>query len=64
MKKPNILLITSDQQHFDTIGAFNSEVSTPNLDRQVKEGTTFQRGLLSQSDVYSDKIIYYYRYVS
>ena len=43
MKKPNILLITSDQQHFDTIGAFNSEVSTPNLDRLVKEGTTFQR---------------------
>lgn len=43
MKKPNILLITSDQQHFDTIGAFNSEVSTPNLDRLVKEGTTFGR---------------------
>lgn len=43
MKKPNILLITSDQQHFDTIGAFNSEVETPNLDRLVKEGTTFTR---------------------
>ncbi|GHH97849.1 sulfatase family protein [Neobacillus kokaensis] len=43
MKKPNILLITSDQQHFDTIGAFNSEISTPNLDRLVKEGTIFQR---------------------
>lgn len=44
MEKPNILLITSDQQHFDTIGAFNSEVDTPNLDRLVKEGTTFTRG--------------------
>lgn len=43
MKKPNILLITSDQQHFNTIGAFNSEISTPNLDRLVKEGTTFER---------------------
>lgn len=43
MKKPNILLITSDQQHFDTIGAFNSEVSTPNIDRLVAEGTTFNR---------------------
>lgn len=43
MKKPNILLITSDQQHFDTIGACNSEISTPNLDRLVREGTTFQR---------------------
>ena len=43
MKKPNILLITSDQQHFNTIGAFNPEIRTPNLDRLVQEGTTFQR---------------------
>ncbi|SHH78745.1 sulfatase family protein [Clostridium grantii] len=43
MKKPNILLITSDQQHWNTIGAFNSEIKTPNLDRLVKEGTTFSR---------------------
>ncbi|MFD0960544.1 sulfatase family protein [Paenibacillus chungangensis] len=42
-KKPNILLITSDQQHWDTIGAFNSEIKTPNLDRLVREGTTFTR---------------------
>src|SRR5690625_3614196 len=43
VKKPNILLITSDQQHFDTNDAFNSEISTPNIDRLVKEGTTFSR---------------------
>ncbi|MCY9697377.1 sulfatase family protein [Paenibacillus alginolyticus] len=43
MKKPNILLITSDQQHWNTLGAFNSEIKTPNLDRLVKEGTTFTR---------------------
>ncbi|NOU91735.1 sulfatase-like hydrolase/transferase [Paenibacillus sp. LMG 31456] len=43
MSKPNILLITSDQQHWNTIGAFQSEVSTPNLDRLVREGTTFTR---------------------
>lgn len=43
MKRPNILLITSDQQHWNTIGAFNNEISTPNLDRLVKEGTTFSR---------------------
>lgn len=42
-KKPNILLITSDQQHFDTIGAVNKEIKTPNLDRLVKMGTTFDR---------------------
>jgi arylsulfatase A-like enzyme len=43
LKKPNIVLITSDQQHWNTIGAFNPEISTPNLDRLVKEGTTFTR---------------------
>ncbi len=41
--KPNILLITSDQQHWDTIGRFNKEVKTPNLDRLAKMGTTFNR---------------------
>lgn len=43
MNKPNILLITSDQQHWNTIGTFNKEISTPNLDRLVHEGTTFTR---------------------
>ncbi len=42
-KKSNILLITSDQQHWNTIGYFNDEIETPNLDRLVKEGTTFNR---------------------
>ena len=32
MKKKNILLITSDQQHWNTIGAFNKEIKTPNLE--------------------------------
>ena len=43
MKKPNILLITSDQQHWNTIGAFNPEIRTPNLDRLAREGTAFTR---------------------
>ncbi|MFD2329990.1 sulfatase [Cohnella sp. GCM10020058] len=42
-RKPNILLITSDQQHWNTIGARNPEISTPNLDRLVREGTLFDR---------------------
>lgn len=41
--KPNILLITSDQQHWDTIGAFHPIVKTPNLDRLTQEGTLFTR---------------------
>jgi hypothetical protein len=48
MKKTNILLITSDQQHFDTIGALNSEISTPNLDRLVREGRVDGTGTLAR----------------
>ncbi len=43
MARPNILLITSDQQHWNTLGAFNPELRTPNLDRLVAEGTAFRR---------------------
>ncbi|MHA1728751.1 MAG: hypothetical protein ACTSWY_08465 [Promethearchaeota archaeon] len=32
LKKPNILLITTDQQHYSTIGVFNEDIKTPNLD--------------------------------
>ena len=38
MKTPNILLITSDQQHWNTIGKYFSEVKTPNLDRLADQG--------------------------
>jgi uncharacterized sulfatase len=43
MPPPNVLLITTDQQHHRTIGAFNPQISTPALDRLVREGTTFDR---------------------
>lgn len=40
--RPNILWICTDQQRFDTIGALgNPHVSTPNIDRLVREGTAF-----------------------
>ncbi len=42
-KKPNILLITSDQQHYNTLGALNPEIKTPNLDRLAAEGVLFER---------------------
>lgn len=41
--RPNVLLITTDQQHFDTLGVVNDEIETPNLDRLVHEGTLFDR---------------------
>ncbi|MFI3212765.1 MAG: sulfatase-like hydrolase/transferase [Eubacteriales bacterium] len=40
-EKYNILYITSDQQHFNTIGKFNPEICTPNLDRLCDCGTCF-----------------------
>ena len=42
-KRPNILLITSDQQHFDTLGVTNPRIKTPNLNRLAYEGTRFDR---------------------
>lgn len=41
--RPNILLITSDQQHWQTLGASNPKIRTPNLDRLCREGTNFTR---------------------
>ncbi len=41
---PNILLIVTDQQRRDTIGAYNSPIAkTPNVDRLALEGMTFDR---------------------
>lgn len=43
MSQPNILLITSDQQHYDTLGMTNPLIRTPALDRLAREGTRFER---------------------
>lgn len=40
---PNILLITSDQQHFSALGAVNPKIRTPALDRLCAGGTRFSR---------------------
>ncbi len=42
--RPNILLITSDQQHWSTLSCLGSEARTPHLDRLASEGTLFTRG--------------------
>lgn len=47
-KQPNILLITTDQQHWNTIQALgNSAIETPNLDRLTREGVVFDRAYIS-----------------
>ncbi len=42
-QRPNILIITSDQQHWNTLGCLNPEVQTPCLDRLAEQGTLFTR---------------------
>lgn len=43
-KRPNILLLFTDQQRFDTIAALgNPVIKTPAMDRLVREGTAFSR---------------------
>ena len=42
MKRPNILIIQTDQQRWDALGANgNNEVLTPNLDRLASQGLCF-----------------------
>ena len=41
--KPNILLITSDQQHWQTLGVNNPRIKTPNLDRLARVGLICDR---------------------
>ena len=44
MRRPNILLIYTDQQRWDALGAGgNPDVQTPNLDRLAAEGVNFDR---------------------
>jgi len=50
-RSPNILWITTDQQRYDTIGAFgNKDINTPSLDRLAEEGIIFSN-TYSQSTV-------------
>ena len=42
-KLPNILIIMTDQQRYDSLGCYGSKVAhTPNLDKLAKEGVLFE----------------------
>jgi arylsulfatase A-like enzyme len=48
---PNILFLFADDQRADTIGALgNPVISTPNLDRLVKRGLSFNRAYMAGSN--------------
>ncbi len=41
-KKPNVVFFFTDDQRFNTIGILNNkQIKTPNLDKLIKNGTTF-----------------------
>jgi arylsulfatase len=43
-RKPNIILITTDQQRYDSININGgSFMKTPNMDRLGREGVSFDR---------------------
>ena len=42
-ERPNILLITTDQQHYSTLGATNRRIQTPALDELGRQGVRFDR---------------------
>ena len=43
MTQPNILFISTDQQHYTALGVTNPRIRTPHLDRLAAEGTRFDR---------------------
>ena len=42
MKRPNVLLLYTDQQRWDTLGAVNPHAKTPNLDALAARGVLFE----------------------
>ena len=42
-RRPNILVLISDDQNMNTIGAYGSNFATPNIDRLAKEGVIHTR---------------------
>lgn len=47
-RRPNILLITTDQQRYDALGINGNRVlKTPNLDAMAANGTNFSRCYIS-----------------
>ena len=54
MKTPNILFLFSDQQRWDTVGAYGDPIFpglTPHLDRLAADGVRFENSFTCQQPV-------------
>jgi len=50
MRPPNLLFIFTDEQRYDTMGAYgNRRIETPNLDRLASQSVVFERAYVTQS---------------
>ena len=46
--RPNVLVVFTDQQRWDTVGAYGSPLDlTPNLDAAAESGTVFEHAISS-----------------
>lgn len=45
--RPNVVIIYTDDQNFEEIGAYGGEVYTPNIDRLASEGALFTKGFVT-----------------
>jgi arylsulfatase A-like enzyme len=48
-KRPNIILITTDQQRYDTLGVNGSAIRTPHIDGLAREGVRFMRPYINNT---------------
>lgn len=49
LRKPNVLILFSDQQRWDTLGCYGSPMNlTPNLDAMAQRGTRFETAITNQ----------------
>jgi len=64
-QRPNVLIITTDQQRFDSLGCYGSDfVRTPNLDRLAAEGALLERAyccnpvcMPSRASIFSGQLV-------
>ena len=65
MKRPNILILYTDQQRWDALGANgNPHIHTPNLDRLARQGVNFNHYFVQNPVCMPSRVQFSHRAVS
>ena len=48
-KRPNFIVVLTDDQRYDALGILNPDLNTPNMDRLAREGIHFQNAFVTTS---------------